>query len=52
MSVIIDPYKSYAQKYYNNDSIVIPLTLRNLSYVPVKPLIMPYSLQLLSNLQD
>ncbi|MEZ4823142.1 MAG: interleukin-like EMT inducer domain-containing protein [Ignavibacteria bacterium] len=38
MSVIIDPYKSYAQKYYNNDSIVIPLTLRNLSYVPVKPL--------------
>ena len=38
MSVIIDPYRSYPQKFYNNDSIAIPITLRNLSYVPVKPL--------------
>lgn len=38
MSVIIDPYRSYPQKLYSNDSINIPLTLRNLSYVPVKPI--------------
>lgn len=38
MSVIIDPNKSYPQNNYGNDSITFPITLRNLSYVPVKPL--------------
>ncbi|MDQ3021275.1 MAG: C25 family cysteine peptidase [Bacteroidota bacterium] len=38
MSVILDPNRSYSQKFYNNDSITFPLTLRNLSYVPIKPL--------------
>lgn len=38
MSVVVDPYRSFNQKIYSNDSILIPLTLRNLSYVPIKPL--------------
>ncbi len=38
MTVILDPYHSYPQKFSGNDSITFPLTLRNLSYVPVKPL--------------
>lgn len=38
MTIAIDPNKSYPQRYTLNDSITFPLTLRNLSYVPVKPL--------------
>ncbi|MBK8551309.1 MAG: T9SS type A sorting domain-containing protein [Ignavibacteria bacterium] len=38
MSIIVDPNKNYPQKYYNNDSITFHLTLRNLSYVQIKPL--------------
>lgn len=38
MTVVIDPLHSYAQNFTNNDSITFALTLRNLSYVPLKPL--------------
>lgn len=38
MTVVLDPYNSYVQKFYNNDSITFPLTLRNLSFVQIKPL--------------
>ena len=38
MTIRIDPDKKYTQKFYNNDSVSFQLTLRNLSYVPVKPL--------------
>ncbi|MEO6695814.1 MAG: C25 family cysteine peptidase [Ignavibacteria bacterium] len=38
MSVILDPDGKYNQRYENNDSISFALTLRNLSFVPIKPL--------------
>ena len=38
MTVILDPFDSYPQEYNLNDSVTFPLTLRNLSYVPIKPL--------------
>jgi len=38
MSVILDPNGKYNQRYNDNDSISIALTLRNLSFVPIKPL--------------
>lgn len=38
MTVVMDPNKVYSQKFTNNDSITFPLTLRNLSYVQIKPL--------------
>ncbi|MFZ1322532.1 MAG: C25 family cysteine peptidase [Ignavibacteria bacterium] len=38
MSVIMDPNKFYLQKFYDNDSISFPLTLRNISYTQIKPL--------------
>jgi len=38
MTIRIDPNRTFAQKYYNNDSVTFQLTLRNLSFVPVKPL--------------
>ena len=38
MTVVLDPNHSYDQKFYNNDSITFPLTLRNLSFVQLKPL--------------
>ena len=38
MTVVIDPDRRYQQKFTNNDSITIPLTLRNLSYTPIRPL--------------
>jgi hypothetical protein len=38
MTIRIDPDRKYSQKYYNNDSVTFQLTLRNLSFVPVKPL--------------
>jgi len=38
MSVVLDPNGKYIQRYNDNDSISFPLTLRNLSFVPIKPL--------------
>ena len=38
MTVVLDPEHSYDQKFYNNDSVTFPLTLRNLSFVQLKPL--------------
>ena len=38
MSVILDPNGKYNQRYNDNDSISFALTLRNLSYLPIKPL--------------
>ncbi|MEO8665006.1 MAG: C25 family cysteine peptidase [Ignavibacteria bacterium] len=39
VTIALDPNGKYSpQKFTNNDSITFPLTLRNLSYVPVKPL--------------
>ncbi len=38
MTITIDPNRNYPQKYTDNDSITFPLTLRNLSYVQIKPL--------------
>lgn len=38
MTIRVDPEKKFPQKYYGNDSVTFPITLRNLSYVPVKPL--------------
>ncbi|MBS1516809.1 MAG: hypothetical protein JSS91_01845 [Bacteroidetes bacterium] len=38
MTVIMDPEKYYPQKFYDNDSITFPLTLRNISYTQIKPL--------------
>ncbi|HMS65150.1 MAG TPA: C25 family cysteine peptidase [Ignavibacteria bacterium] len=38
MSVILDPDRTYSQKFTNNDSITFPLTLRNLSFLQIKPL--------------
>jgi hypothetical protein len=38
MTVIMDPNRVYSQKFTNNDSITFPLTLRNLSFVQIKPL--------------
>lgn len=38
MSVVLDPYHSYTQKFTNNDSVTFDITLRNLSYVQIKPL--------------
>lgn len=38
MTVTLDPDRKYPQRLTNNDSITFPITLRNLSYVPVKPL--------------
>lgn len=38
LTVVLDPEKSYVQKYTNNDSITFPLTLKNNSFVQVKPL--------------
>lgn len=38
MTVIMDPNKFYQQKFYDNDSITFPLTLRNISFTQIKPL--------------
>lgn len=38
MTVVMDPDRIYSQRYTNNDSIIIPLTLRNLSYAQIRPL--------------
>ncbi len=38
MSVVLDPARTFPQEFTNNDSISFALTLRNLSYVPLKPL--------------
>lgn len=38
MSVILDPNRDYDQRIYANDSISVPIALRNLSYVQLKPL--------------
>ncbi|MBS1552451.1 MAG: hypothetical protein JST15_10350 [Bacteroidetes bacterium] len=38
MTVVMDPNHSYVQKFYDNDSVTFPLTLRNLSFVQLKPL--------------
>jgi len=38
MTVIMDPNKFYQQSFYDNDSITFALTLRNVSYVQIKPL--------------
>lgn len=38
MTVVLDPERRYPQTYTNNDSITFPLTLRNLSYVQIRPL--------------
>jgi hypothetical protein len=38
MSVVLDPDRTYSQKFTNNDSITFPLTLRNISFIQIKPL--------------
>lgn len=38
VSIVVDPDRTYPQKYTGNDSVTFPLTLRNLSYVGIKPL--------------
>lgn len=37
MTVILDPDRRFNQEYTSNDSITIPLIIRNLSYVQIRP---------------
>lgn len=37
MSIVLDPLRAYTQKFTQNDSVTFDITLRNLSYVQIKP---------------
>lgn len=38
MTIVADPERWYQQEFTNNDSVTFLLTLRNLSYIQIKPL--------------